>query len=318
MLVTFFSLKTICPTQKNPQESTPKFFTVSPLKHDGTGRVRVRSFPFVGFGKFSGAKLWKNFQGVPVNPCWVTLKRWGKIDVFGLGTYLVSHPQPVTWMTRVETAFRIGVSFVPSYEALNKKQVDFFNQTKSIKKSFGIWNWRQKYHEKYTFNRDTLLNNMTDMPFFLFLTCLSPRSRFKLKFSPDKVDTMIIQAAEDVGWARVCLKLMMIVLRFFARQKIALQFSFIYIRCVCVFHPKRTGKFQTSRQTQNCGGWKKNCWPAKNWMIGILNMHLETCVNLLVPPLFPDFIFPQLVYFTLANLSDMQPFGVRQLVCWTI
>ena len=39
---------------------------------------------------------------------------------------------------------------------------------------------------------------------------------------------MIIQAAEDVGWARVCLKLMMCVF-FFARQKIALQFSFIYI-----------------------------------------------------------------------------------------
>lgn len=49
-------------------------------------------------------------------------------------------------------------------------------------------------------------------------------------------------------------------------------------------------------------------------------MHLETCVNLLVAPVFPESIFPQLVlvYFTLANLSDMQPFGVRQLVCWMI
>ena len=58
-----------------------------------------------------------------------------------------------------------------------------------------------------------------------------PRSRFKLKFSPDKVDTMIIQAAwlvlllvELVGWVFLREK----------KLKNALNLIEYILRCVCV------------------------------------------------------------------------------------
>lgn len=90
-LVTFFfPAKTICPTQ-NPQESTPESFSQFRLwSMMGLEGSRVRSFPFVGLRPIFRGKMWKTSREYPVNPCWVTLKRWGQIDVFGLGTYLVS------------------------------------------------------------------------------------------------------------------------------------------------------------------------------------------------------------------------------------
>lgn len=115
----FFSRKNNLPNAKSTGIHPRKFFTVSPLKHDGTGRVKGPILSFCGASaNFQGQNV-KNFQGVPPQSMLGNLETLRSNRCLWAWHIPCLMPQPATWMTRVETACRIGVSFVPSYEALN-------------------------------------------------------------------------------------------------------------------------------------------------------------------------------------------------------